>query len=126
IDYAWITGEVSQSERGQAVERFQTDDNCRVFVAQLQTAGLGITLTAADTAVFYSLDYSYANYEQCRARIHRIGQRNTCTYIHLIAQDTGDEHVMAALKKKKSVADMVVDNWHRFFGKESTGKGDRK
>src|SRR5690606_25241730 len=79
IDYAWITGEVSQSERGQAVERFQTDDNCRVFVAQLQTAGLGITLTAADTAIFYSLDYSYANYEQCRARIHRIGQRNTCT-----------------------------------------------
>src|SRR5690606_36636351 len=57
IDYAWITGEVSQSERGQAVERFQTDDNCRVFVAQLQTAGLGITLTAADTAIFYSLDY---------------------------------------------------------------------
>src|SRR5690606_9260629 len=78
IGYAWITGKVPQSERGQSVDRFQHDDDCRVFVAQIQTAGLGITLTAADTAIFYSLDYSYANYEQCRARIHRIGQRNTC------------------------------------------------
>src|SRR5690606_32264346 len=126
VGYAWITGDVPQSERGSAVERFQKDDECRIFVAKLQTAGLGITLTAADTAIFYSIDYSYDNYEQCRARIHRIGQRNTCTYIHLIARDTVDEHVIDALKKKKSVADMVVDNWHRFFGKETTEKGDRK
>lgn len=115
IGHAWITGSVPQSERGQAVERFQTDDDCRVFVAQLQTAGLGITLTAADTAIFYSLDYSYANYEQCRARIHRIGQRNTCTYIHLVARDTVDEDVMDALRKKKNVADLVVDNWQKLF-----------
>jgi len=111
VGYSWIAGAVPQSERGPAVERFQKDEDCRVFVAQLQTAGLGITLTAADTAIFYSLDYSYANYEQCRARIHRIGQRNTCTYIHLIARGTVDEDVMEALRRKKNVADLVVDRW---------------
>src|SRR5690606_13107999 len=115
INYAWITGDVPQSERGQAVDQFQRDDDCRVFVAQIQTAGLGITLTAADTAIFYSLDYSYANYEQCRARIHRIGQRNACTYIHLIVRGTVDEDVMDALKRKKNVADLVVDRWQEFL-----------
>lgn len=112
---AMIDGSVSMAVRGEEVKRFQTDPNCRVFVAQIQSAGLGITLTAADTAIFYSLDFSYANYEQARARIHRLGQRNTCTYIHLLAQDTVDEKIMAALKAKKSVADNIVDNWRKMF-----------
>ncbi len=115
IDYEWITGEVPMEERGGIVKRFQTDDNCRVFLAQIQTAGLGITLTAADTAIFYSLDFSYANYEQCRARIHRLGQKNACTYLHLVARNTVDEKVLKALKDKKNIADEVVDNWRSLF-----------
>lgn len=115
IDYARIAGDVSMAARGEEVRRFQEDPGCQVFLAQIQTAGLGITLHAADTAVFYSLDYSYANYDQARARIHRIGQRNTCTYIHLVAQGTVDEKVLAALQAKKSVADEVVDNWRRWL-----------
>jgi SNF2 family DNA or RNA helicase len=84
-------------------------------VAQIQTAGLGITLTAADTAIFYSLDYSFANYDQARARLHRIGQRNSVTYIHLVARGTVDEKVLKALQKKKNVANEVVDNWRNYF-----------
>jgi SNF2 family DNA or RNA helicase len=67
--------------------------------------------------VFYSLDYSFSNYEQARARIHRIGQRNNCNYIHLIAQKTIDEKVFEAIKKKKNIADLVVDNWRSLFNK---------
>lgn len=115
IGYTVIYGDVPISERGARVNEFQRNPKCKVFVAQIQTAGLGITLTAADTAVFYSLDFSFANYDQCRARIHRIGQKNTCTYIHLIAEDTIDEKVMKVLKSKKSMADIVVDNWKEFF-----------
>ena len=62
-----------------------------VFVGQIATAGLGITLTAADKMVFYSLDYSMSNFEQTKARIHRVGQRNPCTYIYLVADGTVDE-----------------------------------
>ena len=83
----------------------------RVFVAQIQTAGLGITLTAADTAIFYSYDYSYANYEQAKARIHRIGQRHPVNYIHLVARGTVDEEVLAALQHKRDVAKICVDEW---------------
>jgi SNF2 family DNA or RNA helicase len=115
VGYAWIAGEVKMEARGEEVRRFQEDPDCRVFVAQIQTAGLGITLTAADTAIFYSLDYSYANYDQCKARIHRISQKNACTYLHLIARGTVDEKVMETLKNKKNVADYVVDGWKDYF-----------
>jgi len=110
-----IYGATPMDARGEMVESFQTDPDVKVFVAQIQTAGLGITLHAADTAIFYSLDYSFANYDQCRARIHRIGQKNKCTYIHLVARMTVDEKVLAALAEKKSLADQVVDNWRELL-----------
>lgn len=117
IGYEWITGAVPMDERGDAVDRFQSEPECRVFLAQIQTAGLGITLTAADTAIFYSLDFSFANYDQCRARIHRLGQKNRCTYLHLVAKDTVDEQVLGALIEKKSMATLVVDNWRSLFSR---------
>ncbi|MEG0897831.1 MAG: ATP-dependent helicase, partial [Ruthenibacterium sp.] len=73
------------------------------------TAGLGITLTAAKTMVFYSLDYSMSNFEQTKARIHRVGQKQDCTYLYLIAQNTVDEKVLNALRQKANLAKMLVD-----------------
>ena len=115
IGYSLIKGEVK--DRAEQVAKFQTDPDCKVFIGQLQTTGMGLTLTAADTAVFYSLSYNFADYEQAKARIHRIGQKNNCTYIHLIATKTVDERVMEALKSKKNIADLVVDNWRTLFNK---------
>jgi SNF2 family DNA or RNA helicase len=111
--YALIKGDVK--DRAEQVAKFQTDPNCKVFIGQLQTTGMGLTLTAADTAVFYSLSYNFADYEQAKARIHRIGQQNKCTYIHLVAKNTIDEQVLAALGQKKNMADLVVDNWRSLF-----------
>ncbi|MCC5910048.1 MAG: DEAD/DEAH box helicase [Clostridiaceae bacterium] len=122
LEYRHITGEVK--DRGEAIERFQQEENCKVFLAQIQTAGLGITLHAADTAVFYSLDFNYANYSQAKARIHRIGQKNTCTYIHLIAPKTVDEKILAALERKENIAKEVVDNWRDYFKGGNTDDGN--
>lgn len=115
VAHGLIYGATPMDARGEMVESFQTDPAVKVFVAQIQTAGLGITLHAADTAIFYSLDYSYANYDQCRARIHRIGQKNNCTYIHLVARNTVDEKVLSALAQKRDLADQVVDNWRELL-----------
>ncbi|MEG0282308.1 MAG: DEAD/DEAH box helicase [Clostridia bacterium] len=115
IDYRWIAGEIKQEDRGQAVKEFQENEDIKIFIAQIQTAGLGITLTAADTAVFYSLDYNYANYQQATARTHRIGQKNKCTYIHLLCKKTVDEEIMKALDKKQDIAKLLVDNWREIF-----------
>ena len=117
IKYALIKGDVK--DRHEEVRKFQEDEQVKVFIGQIQTTGMGLTLTKADTAVFYSLDFNFSNYEQARARIHRIGQVNKCTYIHLVVPKTIDEKVMSALKNKKSIADLVVDNWQSLFNKET-------
>lgn len=93
------------------MSEFQNNPECAVFVGQLQTVSMGLTLTAASTLVFYSLSYNYADYSQARARIHRIGQRNTCQYIHLVVKDTIDETVLDALKAKANIATKIVDDW---------------
>jgi SNF2 family DNA or RNA helicase len=109
IGYALIHGGIT--DRAEQVARFQADSECRVFVGQLQTTGMGLTLTAASVAVYYSLDYSYANYEQSRARVRRIGQKEKVVYYHLIAKNTVDEKAMAALERKGDAAKLLVDEW---------------
>jgi SNF2 family DNA or RNA helicase len=111
IGYAVIHGGIT--DRAEQVERFQTDPSCRVFVGQLQTTGMGLTLTAASVAVYYSLDFSYANYQQSRARIHRIGQTKKTLYIHLVAKDTVDEKIISALQHKGDIATLLVDEWRK-------------
>lgn len=111
IQYGSIYGDVPMEERGKIVEDFQANPDTKVFVAQIQTAGLGITLHAASTAVFFSYDYNYANYAQALARIHRIGQRLPVTYIHLVVDGSIDEKILAALENKEDMAKTVVDSW---------------
>ena len=82
-----------------------------VFVGQLQTVSMGLTLTAASTMVFYSLSYNFADYSQAKARIHRIGQKNNCLYIHLVVKNTVDETVLKALEQKENIATKIVDDW---------------
>jgi len=109
LRYSYITGEVKN--RDEQVSAFQNDPAVMVFVGQIATAGLGITLTAASTMVFYSLDYSMSNFEQTKARIHRVGQRMPCTYLYLVARDTVDEKVLLALKNKADLARTLVDDY---------------
>jgi len=109
IRYSLIMGGVK--DRDEQIATFQNDPETQVFVGQIATAGLGITLTAASTMVFYSLDYSMSNFEQTKARIHRLGQKHNCTYIYLTAKGTVDEKVLAALKNKADLAKTLVDDY---------------
>lgn len=95
---------------------FQQNPDTKVFVAQIATAGLGITLTAASTAVFYSVSYSYSEYEQATARTHRLTQTRKCTYIHLMVENSIDQKVMSAIKNKKDIATGILDNWRELIG----------
>ena len=115
IPFGVIDGNVPMEQRGAVVEDFQQNPDTMVFVAQIQTAGLGITLHAASAAVFYSLDFNYANYAQALARIHRIGQAHPVTYIHLLAEHTIDDQVLDALERKEDLARTIVDSWKTYF-----------
>lgn len=121
LRYALIMGGVK--DRDEQVRAFQNDQEVRVFVGQIATAGLGITLTAASTMVFYSLDYSMSNFEQTKARIHRVGQKQCCTYLYLAAKGTVDEKVLKALRNKADLAKTLVDDYKR-GGNPFAGGGD--
>ncbi len=110
-----IYGEVKKEDRGEVVRQFQEDPDTVIFIGQIDTAGTGITLTAASTCVYYSKTYNYATYEQSLSRIHRIGQKNRCTYIDLVIEKTVDEMITRALAKKEDIAKTVVDSWRDFF-----------
>lgn len=110
-----IYGDIKKEDRGDIVKQFQEDPKTVLFIGQIDAAGTGITLTAADTCVYYSKNFNYATYSQSLSRIHRIGQRNCCTYIDLEIEGTIDELISKALSRKEDMAKTVVDNWRDFF-----------
>ena len=115
LDQVAIWGDVPITRRGEIVERFQSDPDVRVLVGQLKATSEGLTLNAACVVVYYSTTWSYGEYAQSQDRIHRIGQTSKCLYIHLVAPDTVDAKIMAALKRKEDLARSVVDNWKSLF-----------
>jgi len=106
-----IYGDVKKEDRGAIVQQFQTNPDTMVILGQIDTLGVGVTLTASSTCVYYSLTYNYGTYEQSLSRIHRISQKHPCTYIHLLAEESIDEVILQALVKKEDLAKTVVDNW---------------
>jgi SNF2 family DNA or RNA helicase len=86
-----------------------------VLVAQIQSGGIGIDLTRAAYAVFYSLGYSLAEYEQAVARLHRPGQERRTVIYHLTATANGrstvDGRVYQALRERKEVVDAIIDGY---------------
>ena len=101
-------GEVSNDQRAIAVERFQNDPKIRYFVGQPQSGGIGLTLTAADCAIYYSNSFDLETRLQSEDRCHRIGTKNNITYIDIEAPKTIDTKIIKALQNKKSLADVVT------------------
>ena len=113
-----IRGGIPTDQRGEIVRQFQTDPDTRIFVGNLKACAEGITLDAGDAMLYYSVGWELGQYLQSQDRIHRVTQKNRCTYIHLVASGTVDEKVMAALMRKEELAKTVVDNWRDLLGGE--------
>jgi len=111
IGYTSVRGGIKNRE--EEIRHFQEDEACRVFVGQIAAAGLGITLTAAATMVFFSMDYSMSNFEQAKARIHRVSQKENCHYIYIVAAGTVDRKVLKALRDKADLAKLLVDDYRK-------------
>ena len=102
--YGLTPNEIRQTN----LERFQTKDETRFLVGTPQTGGYGITLTAASTMIYYSNGYDLEKRTQSEARIDRIGQKFPMTYIDIMAEDTVDERIVKALRKKINIATQVM------------------
>ena len=102
-------GDTPQDERQNIVDSFQKPDSAlRFFVGQPLTGGMGITLTAANTVIYYNNSYDLATRLQSEDRAHRIGQNNKVTYIDLVSPGTIDEKILKALREKINLAGQVL------------------
>ena len=82
----------------------------QVAGVQLQSGGVGVDFTAARTAIYYSLDFSLADHDQSRKRLHRPGQHRTVTYAYLIAENTIDRAVLGALRKRQDAVQAALEH----------------
>ena len=101
-------GLTPQDERQDNIRRFQDDPECRFMVGTPSTGGYGITLTAANTVIYYSNGYDLEKRLQSEDRAHRIGQKKNVTYIDIIAEDTVDDKIVKSLRKKINIASEVL------------------
>jgi len=104
-----IDGSVNQIERQKAVDKFQNDNKIKLFVGNIQAAGIGITLTAASNLVFLELAWTPAAHDQATDRIHRIGQKKSVTIYYLLAVNTIEEKIAMLLDEKRKITSAVLD-----------------
>jgi SNF2 family DNA or RNA helicase len=110
----------NSSERNLAIKRFQEDPDIRIFLGNAAAAGAGITLTAADCAIYVSFSNQAAHYMQSLDRIHRIGQTaHQVTYYFLIASETIEENEIQMIwRKQKAQSDLLGDLQNDRFNRE--------
>ena len=105
VDYYGLT---PQDERQPNIKKFQSDPKCRFIVGTPSTGGYGITLTAANTVIYYSNGYDLEKRLQSEDRAHRIGQKKSVTYVDINAENTVDEKIVKSLRKKINIASEVL------------------
>lgn len=101
-------GELSGRRRDALNDDAELAEGVKVAGVQIQSGGVGIDLTRAAYAVYYSIGYSLGDYDQSLKRVHRPGQGRPVTYIHLVATGTVDETVYEALRDRKSLVAGVM------------------
>jgi SNF2 family DNA or RNA helicase len=99
---------------GESKQLEEWKQSCRdgmpaVIAVQIQAGGVGISMVQARYCIYLSKDFNLGSYEQSLARVHRPGQQEHVTYIHLIAKGTIDETINKALAKRKDVIEAILE-----------------
>ena len=110
-------GAIPAEQRQENIEKFQDPKSkARFFIGNPQTGGYGITLTCANTVVYYSNGYDLEKRLQSEDRAHRIGQTKSVTYVDFIAPKTVDEKIVKALRSKMNIANQIMDeDWRAWI-----------
>ena len=108
-------GGVSTDARTHAVDAFQNNPKILYFVGQPQSGGIGLTLTAATYAIYYSNSFDLETRLQSEDRCHRIGTKSNVTYIDIEATKTVDGKIIKALRNKKNLADVITRDPRSIF-----------
>lgn len=107
IRYCYLAG--LTKNRQEQVDHFQQDDTIPVFLISLKAGGVGLNLSAADTVIHFDPWWNAAVEAQATDRAHRIGQKRVVTSYKLIARDTVEEKILNLQKRKRELAQAMVE-----------------
>lgn len=117
IPYVYFDGSTSSTDREKAIQQFQNDENCRVFLISLKAGGVGLNLTAADYVYIVDPWWNPAVEQQAIDRTHRIGQTKNIFAYRLICKDTIEEKIMLLQERKLTLVKELVADDNAFMKK---------
>lgn len=101
-------GKINEKKKSDAVDKFQNDENIKVFIGNIFSAGVGLTLIASDVVVFNNFSFVPSDCLQCEDRIHRIGQTKPCTVYYQSFNDTYFDKMLEIVHDKQEVIDKII------------------
>lgn len=101
-------GPMNDKEKQKSVDQFQNNPNIKVFIGNIKSAGVGITLTEANFAVFNSFDWVPGSNEQAEDRAYRIGQKNDVNVYYQLFEDTISTRMWETLRNKKDIISTIM------------------
>ena len=107
-DAVTVTGSDSSEQKQKSVDSFQNDPNRMVIIVNIQSGGVGITLTAASDVLFVEMPWTSADCDQCECRAHRNGQKNVVTCVYLLGRNTFDERMYDLIQKERSTSSIIT------------------
>lgn len=111
IPYEYFDGSTTPQERERAIQNFQNDEDCRVFLISLKAGGVGLNLTAADYVYIVDPWWNPAVEQQAIDRTHRIGQTKNIFAYRMICKDTIEDKILTLQERKKELArDLISDD----------------
>lgn len=111
VEYEYFDGSTTAPDREKAIQRFQNDDECRVFLISLKAGGVGLNLTAADYVYIVDPWWNPAVEQQAIDRTHRIGQTKNIFAYRMICKDTIEDKILELQEKKRLLArDLIADD----------------
>jgi SWI/SNF-related matrix-associated actin-dependent regulator 1 of chromatin subfamily A len=111
-----LDGSTPKGERQDAVDKFQTDEKVKVFVGNIKAAGVGLTLTAAETVIMNDLSFLPSDHSQAEDRAYRYGQKNNVVVYYPIFENTIEGIIYDILDKKKRIINTVMGDTMLFEG----------
>ncbi|WP_276479589.1 DEAD/DEAH box helicase [Paraflavitalea pollutisoli] len=111
VEYEYFDGSTSAVDREKAIQRFQNDKECRVFLISLKAGGVGLNLTAADYVYIVDPWWNPAVEQQAIDRTHRIGQTKNIFAYRMICKDTIEDKILQLQDRKRLLAkDLITDD----------------
>jgi non-specific serine/threonine protein kinase len=108
IEFEYFDGSTSATDREKAIQNFQNNDDCRVFLISLKAGGVGLNLTAADYVYIVDPWWNPAVEQQAIDRTHRIGQTKNIFAYRMICKDTVEEKILELQERKKSLVKEII------------------